>query len=309
MYLDYGRALGLWTKQVPDGFEDQFKLWEPMVGGASGRLALWLLANQVKPVRDRETAEPSDWFQARLAEFQGSLKAPSTLPSPTAPPSIRTSLGTFHGVAAAWFLWGSAGTSFSLPTEPAYALPVPVSTSAFWIADSEVTQGDFAAFVSANPQWALSSRDTLIASGLADSDYLKGWKESSPAAGSSPVVSVSWWAAQAYVNWINASGRLAPGKKAVLPDDFQWEAAARSPSGGSLLNQGVWEWTASSWYPGQSLVWNSLPPGHEPASYARSLKGGLQNAKGSIKAGDRAGWPAAGTSPGLGFRLALVNVP
>jgi hypothetical protein len=308
MYLDYGRALGLWSEQVPDGMEAQFRIWEPLVGSGSGRLALWLLANQIKPVRDRETAEPSDWFQARLAEFQTSLKPPSPLP-PAAPASLKTSWGTFRGVPASWLLWGSSGTTFPMPTEPPFSLPVPGNTAAFWIADAEVTQSQFAAFISANPRWASSNREALTASGSADSDYLKEWTDGKPAAPNDPVVSVSWYAAQAYVDWINASGRIAGGKKVVLPDDFQWEAAARAPNGASLLNQGVWEWTASAWYPGQSLVWSSTPEADKALSYARSLKGGLQNAKGSVKVGDRAGWPAGETSPGLGFRLALVNVP
>ena len=308
MYLDYGKALGLWPDAVPDNFETQFNLWAPLVGGPSDRLALWLLANQTKPVRDREVTDPSDWWKDRLTGFQTSLKGAATPTFGPAPSPLRTPLGTFRGVAAATFLWGSSGTSFSLPTEPPFTLPVPVSTAAFWLADTEVTQAQFAAFVAANPAWAPAARDSLIAAGKADEGYLGAWGDGRPSAGSEPVASVSWYAAQAYVDWINASGLAPKGKKAVLPDDFQWEAAARSPAGASLLNRGVWEWTASAWYPGQSLVWGAAVPADKSA-YARSLKGGVQNPKGSVKPGDRAGWPAAGTTPGLGFRLAFVTSP
>jgi len=307
MYLDYGRALGVWGPKdlVPEGLETQFNLWTPLVGGPSDRLALWLLANQTKPVRDREVTEPSDWWKARVTGFQASLQDHVTATFGAAPASVKTPLGSFRGVASATFLWGAVGTGFSLPTEAPFALPVPVSTAAFWLADAEVSQGQFAAFLAANPGWAPAARDTLIAAGKADDQYLAGWTDK-PATPAEPVASVSWYAAQAYVDWANASGLVPSGKKAVLPDDFQWEAAARSANGGTLLNQGVWEWTASAWYPGQSLVWASAVPADKLA-YARSLKGGLQNAKGSVKPGDRAGWPAAGATPGLGFRLALVS--
>ena len=310
MYLDYGRALGLWGPYAspPEGLEAQFNLWKPLVGSSSDRLAFWLLANQTKPIRDREVAEPSDWWKARVNGFQDSLKAATTPALGTAPGAVRTSLGSFHGVPSATFLWGSLGTSFPLPTEPPFEVPVPVTTTPFWIADAEVTQDQFAAFLAANPSWAPSGRDALIAAGKADNDYLAGWNSAQAPSPKDPVVSVSWYAAQAYVDWANAKGLIPGGKKAILPDDFQWEAAARSPGGAGLVNQGVWEWTASAWYPGQSLVWEASVP-RDPAAYARSLKGGVQNSKGSVKPGDRAGWPAAGATLGLGFRLALVGTP
>jgi hypothetical protein len=310
MYLDYGRALGLWGTDapVPGDLESQFKLWVPLVGDGQGRLALWLLANQAKPDRLRETTDQSDWFKARLTSFQASLK--QTAPAPgTAPAALRSAAGTFHGVPASTFLWGATGPSVALPVDPPYELlPVPVTVAPFWIADREVSQGEFADFVAANPQWAPAARDNLTAAGLADGDYLVGWTDGKPAAPADPVASVSWYAAKAYADWLNATGKVPAGKKAVLPDDFQWEAAARAASGAGMVNQGVWEWTSSAWYPGQSFVWTEAAPA-EPKAWARSLKGGVQNAKGAVKPGDRAGWPASGATPGLGFRLALVGAP
>ncbi len=297
MYNDYGRALQLWTEGPPEGLETQYNLWKPLTGESSGRLALWLLANQTKPLRDRQTAEPSDWFLARIQEFKDSLK---TATAPAAGGSVRTALGSFRSISAGSFLWGSDGNKFSLPIEPPFSLPVPVSTTAFWIADAEVTQAQFAAFIAAKPEWAPSARDTLIAAGKADSDYLADWSGKPPVP-SDPVTGVSWYAAQAYAAWATASG-LGGGRKVALPDDAQWEAAARA-QGGSLPGQNEWEWTASAWYPGQALVWSATP---EPAAgYARSQKGGSVLAKG--KAWDRAGWPAAGATNGLGFRLALIS--
>lgn len=310
MYQDYGRALELWKGDAtpPEGLKAQYELWEPLVGGGSGRLALWLLANQPKPARDRELAEQSDWFQARIAEFSTSLQSSGSAVSAT-PASINTAFGVFRGVAGASILWGSDGTSFPLPSEPPFAVPVPVKTQAFWMAEKEVTQAEFSAFLGANPRWAPEGRDALIAEGLVDGDYLRDWQGGAPPAPAEPVTLVSWYAAQAYATWLNAAAKVPTGKTVVLPDEFQWEAAARAPNGASLLNQGVWEWTTTAWYPGQSLVWNDQGGAQSSQAYARSLKGGVQSAKGSVKAADRAGWPAAGTTAGLGFRLALIGAP
>lgn len=311
MYVDYGRALGLWAADAsaPEGLESQFKLWEPLLGGASDRLALWILANQTKPLRDRETTDQSDWLKARIAGVQDSLKANLTPAYAPAPGSLKAGGSAFRGIGAASFLWGSTGTTFSLPTEPPFQVPVAASTGAFWMAESEVTQGQFAAFTAARPEWAPAGRDALVAAGKADADYLKSWADGKPSAPGEPVASVSWYAAEAYVAWLNATGQVPAGKRAVLPNDFQWEAAARAPSAVSMLNQGVWEWTASSFDPADALVWTTAEGTTQDGAYARSIKGGVQVAKGSIKAGDRAGWPAGQTMPTLGFRVALVGAP
>jgi len=297
MYADYGKALGLWTQTPPEALEAQFNLWKPLTGDGSGRLALWLLANQTKPLRDRQTAEPSDWLLARLQDLKASLK---TATAPKTAGTVRTALGSFHTVSAGQYLWGTENDKFNLPVEPPYTLPVPVSTTAFAIADAEVTQAQFAAFVAAKPEWAPAARDTLIAAGKADADYLSDWTDKPPMP-SEPVTGISWYAAQAYAAWATTNG-LGGGKTVALPDDFQWEAAARAQNG-SLPGQNEWEWTATAWYPGQPLVWSAA--GSAAAAYARSLKGGAASSKG--KAWDRAGWPAAGANSGLGFRLALVS--
>ena len=49
-----------------------------------------------------------------------------------------------------------------------------------------------------------------------------------------PIVYVSWFEAQAYVHWLNASlgGRGLKGYRASLPTELQWECAARYSSDG-----------------------------------------------------------------------------
>ncbi len=152
------------------------------------------------------------------------------------------------------FLVGLGRHQLPPPTDPPFSLPVAVTTAALWMADAEVSQAQFAAFTAAHPQWAPEGRDALIASGQADADYLVTWKDGRPAAPQEPVASVSWYAAQAYVAWLNASGKVPAGKKACCPTNFSGRPPRGCARGSSRLNQGVWEWTASVWYPGQTLV-------------------------------------------------------
>lgn len=91
---------------------------------------------------------------------------------------------------------------------------VPVPT--FLIETTPVTNGEFLAFVRANPKW----RRTAVRPLFADRGYLATWAsdlELGPLApADSPVVNVSWFAARAYAQW--------RGKR--LPTTAEWERVA-----------------------------------------------------------------------------------
>jgi len=103
-----------------------------------------------------------------------------------------------------------------------------VPVAAFHLDVRPVTNGDFLAFVTANPQWRRSRVSPLFA----DEGYLADWDgDLAPGPGApadSPVVRVSWFAARAFAAWM--------GKR--LPTTAEWERAA---SAGYTTADGVRE--------------------------------------------------------------------
>lgn len=96
--------------------------------------------------------------------------------------------------------------------------PERVAVPEFWMQRLPVTNGDFLAFVRANPAWRRGTVSPLFA----DGQYLAHWSgplDPGPAAPlDAPVVRVSWFAARAYAAWIGAR----------LPLIAEWERAANS---------------------------------------------------------------------------------
>lgn len=90
-----------------------------------------------------------------------------------------------------------------------------IGVPAFWLDREPVTNGEFLAFVRANPAWRRDRAKPLFV----DADYLASWATSDDLGALSPrapVVRVSWFAARAYCAW--RGGRL--------PREAEWELAA-----------------------------------------------------------------------------------
>jgi len=168
----------------------------------------------------------------------------------------------------------------------------PVRVERFLLAETEVTNRQFQAFVDNVPEWKPSNRDTLRSTGLAGDGYLATWVDDRFPTGSEnlPVTAVSWHAAAAYCTWLQKGFAASrPGSTVRLPTEAEWEWAARGglrgkpyPSGdkagtsvffaksvtgpgaaGSSEPNGyglrdmagnVWEWCADSYAPAAYLL-------------------------------------------------------
>ncbi|HWR11605.1 MAG TPA: formylglycine-generating enzyme family protein [Rectinemataceae bacterium] len=201
----------------------------------------------------------------------------------------------------------------------------------FGMARTEVTNRQWATFLAANPSWRPDSKAALVEAGLADEFYLDGWKGSGADA-DKPVTNVSWAAASAYCDWLNAGSRGA--WKAVLPSEGMWEAAARaglsspdatteikatwsdaakdgptragaagySTAGLADMFGNVWEWTAEAYRPYPAFADGRL------AGDEKTVRGGSwANASDSITLFSRGGMPSAHATSFLGFRPAIVE--
>jgi len=112
-------------------------------------------------------------------------------------------------------------------------MPRPVTVHSFYMAETEVTNAQFAPFIAANPRWQPSNRNALEAESLVGDSYLDSWVDDAPPPGSAdlPVTRVSHAAAAAFCAWLSSAlpARFS-GYTVRLPFQAEWEWAARGGS-------------------------------------------------------------------------------
>jgi formylglycine-generating enzyme required for sulfatase activity len=184
----------------------------------------------------------------------------------------------------------------------------------YYIAENEVSDSDWAAFLAENPEWRAENTAILAEKGFVNGQYLiKTPDESYPA----PTVSgVSWFAAAAYCDWLDT--KLPPamsGWTVRLPGEIEWEYAAKGAADGPLNRMiadgsdgaGLWEWCADSFAPIHFL--NAEADAIAAiGSPKRSVRGGCWvNPAGTVTPETRAGLAPASCSPFVSFRPVVAQ--
>lgn len=174
-------------------------------------------------------------------------------------------LGSVFGSAAAVAADYVAlpGGSFS-SVLPADGKAAPAQIAPFRLRREPVSNAEFLAFVSANPQWRRGHAPRI----LADQRYLSHWAAADAlgeqAQAQQPVTRVSWFAAQAY----------CASEGARLPRWYEWEyAAAADATRHDARDDPAWRESILRWYSRPSNKPLPLIGGEPNAWGVRDLNG------------------------------------
>jgi formylglycine-generating enzyme required for sulfatase activity len=184
-------------------------------------LPFWLLL--VLPEETARRITRTAWFEGYADGYRRSLSgAASASPGRGAALEIRGL--RFLAVPPGRLLQGLIEDDTVTPL-----LAHPVALAGFYMAETEVSNRLYQAFLDANPRWRKSNLEALRAEGLAGESYLDGWENDRHPAGEAdlPVVNVSFFAALAFCDWLSASPGLPAGAAVRLPYESEWEYAAR----------------------------------------------------------------------------------
>ena len=108
-----------------------------------------------------------------------------------------------------------------------------------------VSQEAWELFTREKSEWAVTNRSNLIANGLVGEDYLV--QPDNPAFPKDAVSGISWYAANAYCNWLNTKlPSFLSGWEIRLPSEMEWEYAARRAEIDTGL---LWEWCGDPFAP------------------------------------------------------------
>ena len=289
------------------------------------------------PPAERTKAMESSWYREAAASY-GQRMASFTAtenPGTRAPLSIG-GLQFIYVPGGRYIMGASVG---AVPKDPSLAntdLPHIQSVPDFYMMSTEITHSEYARFVAANPEWAPDRATQLTGSGLATSDYLKGWIGDSSQV---PQAYVSYYAAEAYCAWLTK--QLPPalaGYTVTLPNEAEWEWAARmnvnpdrsvfhetateeQPVGSGAPNTlgirdllgNVWEWNQDWFFPAAYFLvsadgTSSLEDGRIGKGAEVAVRGGSwASSRDSVTYTTRGSQPPTWCTPFLGFRPIIVK--
>jgi len=223
-------------------------------------------------------------------------------------------------------------------------IPHPVTVKSFYVSQTEITNKSYMNFLGENPDWLPSEIENLLNKEIVTDRYLKDWSGNTVPAEkmSFPVTNVSYYAAQAYCNWLTEKiTNRHPNLKARLPYEHEWEWIAkmheeyipaesyfkdenkRMPYAAGITQPdrygvmdifgSVWEWCCDWYYPVKYLLYDDDDKNvsiNGSAGSEKIVRGGswVNTKYDKIKSYTRGSQPPIWCTDYLGFRVVLSEL-
>lgn len=280
LYRDLRYAL---SSQAPSDFSGELAFWEAIFPGKPF-LPLWLWAN----------SSLSDQYSLAQSSFWDELKTYLN-PRENSRTALRSPLNGYFELPLGRWVQGPRNLSELPRTEP-FILPHLRNASQARIRQNLITKGEYAAFIKSNSKWSKKNITDLIRQGLVDERYLEDWEDDQPSTSRDPVVNISAYAAEAFLDYYAAS----VGGRVRLPFDDEWEVVATT-------NPGMLEWMGNPYRIADYLLWS--PDGFRQAGpgVVRSVRSNINPESGFRNIYQRGALPPQFCSPNLGFRAVIES--